>query len=110
MGYGGREKTCENSWVLVFCAVSGWDSTVAGNGDVVPPGWRGFGEEDPGIKPEKNANFGVILLCGIVSRWNCGIIFTNARWYAQTEQNGPCGRHGDFSYRFDGNGMGIGPF
>jgi hypothetical protein len=43
---------------------------VAGNGDVAPPGWRGFREEVPGINPEKNANFGVILQCGIVSRWN----------------------------------------
>ena len=39
MGYGGREKTCENSWVLAFCAVSGWgwDNALAGNGNVAPP-------------------------------------------------------------------------
>ena len=28
----------------------------AGNGDVAPPGWRGFGEEVPGTNPEKNAD------------------------------------------------------
>ena len=36
MGYGGREKTCENSWVLVFVR---FGVEVAGNGDVAPPGF-----------------------------------------------------------------------
>ena len=35
MGYGGREKTCENSWVLAFCMVSGWGiQEVLCHGDV----------------------------------------------------------------------------
>ena len=62
-----------DSLILAFSAVSGWDSTVTGDVFVAPFGWRGFGEEVPGINPEKNANFGVILQCGIVSRWNYGI-------------------------------------
>ena len=40
MGYGGREKTCENSWVLAFCAVSGWGwvNALAGlSGKRLPP-------------------------------------------------------------------------
>ena len=28
--------------MLAFSAVSGWDSTLAGNGDVAPPAWCDF--------------------------------------------------------------------
>ena len=57
MGYGGREKTCENSLILAFVRFGRWamlpmcecrqfqfpiPNAVAGNGNAASPGWGWF--------------------------------------------------------------------